>query len=213
MILKPRKGETEAMHNVRKFWMETKDAAGAQRMLDRGNTGVEAKLLQGLAKHNENDLVNALEMIPRNMRLLYLHSYQSLLWNKAASRRIQLGLKPIVGDLVFVDKEQQKVVETATEEAERDDEQDGEGDEEGEEKEDKAAEDAEKVEEVKVDWKSLVKPLTQSDIDSGDYSLADVVLPLVGHDIAYPSNEIGDYYKEMLAEDGLTSEELKQRVK
>lgn len=33
---------------------------------------------------------------------MYLHSYQSLLWNKVVSRRIkEFGLKPLVGDLVL----------------------------------------------------------------------------------------------------------------
>lgn len=36
------------------------------------------------------------------MRIMYVHSYQSLVWNKVVSRRIQTyGLKPVLGDLVI----------------------------------------------------------------------------------------------------------------
>ena len=42
------------------------------------------------------------QKIPRNTRLMYVHSYQSFLWNKVTSQRIQeLGLTPVVGDLVW----------------------------------------------------------------------------------------------------------------
>lgn len=39
------------------------------------------------------------------MRLLYIHSFQSLIWNKIVSLRIkEYGLKPIVGDIVLLDE-------------------------------------------------------------------------------------------------------------
>lgn len=145
-----------------------------------------------------------------------MHAYQSLLWNKAASKRVKLGHRPIVGDLVFVDKA------SAVELIEEDmsgamDEYSeappsAEGEELGKEVSATVEENVEE-EEKKIDYKALVKPLSQADIDSGAYSMFDVVLPLPGHDIAYPTNEIGAYFEEMMAEDDLSSEKLKQKNK
>lgn len=48
--------------------------------------------------------------IPHNTLLMYLHSYQSLIWNKMVSWRLsECGLTPVVGDLVRKNGRAEKV--------------------------------------------------------------------------------------------------------
>lgn len=139
---------------------------------------------------------------------MYIHAYQSLVWNEIASRRIELGLEPIAGDLVYVDESKVipdfEVVDDCDLVVSAENEED-----ETVEKEAKEASDEEEVSR----FRTMVRPLTADDIASGKYTIFDVVLPLPGHDITYPSNQCGSWYVERLAKDKLTSEKLKQKQK
>ncbi|KAG8225011.1 hypothetical protein J437_LFUL006022 [Ladona fulva] len=99
---KPNHSLEDSLAKARKIWWETRDSHAALQALGNKPRGIEGQLLLGLKRHKPNDLVNALEGISLNTRLIYLHSYQSYVWNHVVSRRLkEYGYKPIVGDLVF----------------------------------------------------------------------------------------------------------------
>ncbi|OWA50274.1 Pseudouridylate synthase 7-like protein [Hypsibius exemplaris] len=101
LIMRPRDGDNEVLAKCRKIWAETKDAEKALRPIGRRHC-IEADLLQGLLKSHEKDPFGAIQRIARNSRMIYVHSYQSYLWNLAVSYRIKtFGRKPVVGDLVI----------------------------------------------------------------------------------------------------------------
>ena len=98
---------------------------------------------------------------------MYVHSYQSYIWNICASERIKkYGLKLVVGDLVM--------------------RKDAGGD-------------------GKEGWggelNDKVKVVGEEDVKGGEYGITDVVLPLPGSEIMYPTNELKNVYKEILGKD------------
>ena len=51
---------------------------------------IERSVLEGLEKHGATNPLGALSHLPRQMRSMYLHAFQSLVFNHAASERVRL---------------------------------------------------------------------------------------------------------------------------
>ena len=146
----------------------------------------EQAIIRHLSSHQKrNDYLGALMAITRNMRTLYPHAYQSLVWNTVASERwSRYGDKVIEGDLVVVDN----------------------GAKGANSRQDEVDESGEVVvhpanDDVGLSYDDLyqrARPLTAEEAESGKYSIFDIVLPTPGFDVEYPGNDIGDFYKEFM---------------
>ncbi|XP_077567235.1 pseudouridylate synthase 7 homolog [Stigmatopora nigra] len=162
LILKPRPGaEKEFLVRCREEWAKSQDPNAALKKLPNKRC-VEGQLLRGLSQYGKNNIVTAFGLIPRNNRLMYIHSYQSLVWNTMVSRRIDaFGLKAVEGDLVL----------------------------------------------------RGLKAHVLSAEDAESHSIHDIVMPLPGFDVIYPTHHVGNGYKEMLSADGLDIDNMRHKIK
>lgn len=252
--MKPREEEQdEDLVEARKIYEKTKDASAAYNRIRRYDK-IEATLLKGLSISGIHNPQGALDSIPRNARLMYIHAYQSFVWNYMVSRRIkEFGRNPIVGDLVYGknvkhnDNEGEFVYDNGSELATEGNEEPIkkisrlESEMDVDVKIEKSSEASEElsntlVEEVtgaaecclKIDESTqqsgttsekdesddsynlpMVKILEEEDLSN--YTLADVLMPLVGWKVTYPPYA-KPWFDEFLAKDGLTTD-LRQKNK
>ena len=47
----------------------------------------------------------------------------------------------------------------------------------------------------------------------GDVSIEDVVIPMVGHDVQMPDNEVKQWITDLLSEDQLTFQSFKHKIR
>ncbi|KAF7875147.1 hypothetical protein EAF04_002319 [Stromatinia cepivora] len=147
-----------------------------------------------------DDHAGAILSISRHLRTMYVHSYQSFIWNIVASRRWECyGAKVIEGDLVLVESKAP--------------EQKDEVDENGEVVIHASGGDAALSSDEVF---QRARCLSAEEANSGNFTIFDIVLPMPGYDIEYPSNEIGDYYKEFMASEqggGLDPADMRRKIK
>ncbi|KAF2033991.1 tRNA pseudouridine synthase D [Setomelanomma holmii] len=157
----------------------------------------ERNMIQHLGSRNsrngqydrKTDWQGALMTIPRTLRLMYVHAYQSLVWNAVAGKRWAThGDKVVEGDLVLVHEHRDKEAKKDTVKQEDiDDSGEVVINPTGSENANAGAEAFERA-----------RPLTAEEEKSGQYTVWDIVLPQPGYDVEYPNNYIGDFYKEFM---------------
>jgi tRNA pseudouridine13 synthase len=175
-----------------RIWNETGNSRKAMENLPR-RFQAETSMIQYLGKRGKNkelvqnkDWQGALASIQRNLRLMYVHAYQSHIWNIIAGKRREVyGDRAVEGDLVIVGEKGEPKDESGEAEVDQD----------GEPVIRPSGDDSSAPE----DPFTRARALTKEEADSGRYNIFDVVLPLPGWDVIYPTNSIGKYYEELMA--------------
>ncbi|CAK7198875.1 multisubstrate pseudouridine synthase 7 [Sporothrix eucalyptigena] len=155
----------------------TNDMGKALEIMPR-RFSAESSIIQHLGHPNgaNRDFCGALCRITRGLRNLYIHAYQSLVWNWATSQRwSRYGDRVVAGDLVLVESE-------ANPSRLRQEGHDM--------SEDLNQEEEQFYQEARV--------LSAEEAASGQYTIFDIVLPVPGYDVLYPDNDIGEFYSEFM---------------
>jgi tRNA pseudouridine13 synthase len=165
----------------------------------------ESNVIRHLHRH-PTDHAGAIALIPRNLKLMYVHAYQSMVWNFAATKRQEVyGDKVAEGDLVLVHEHPN----TSTAEAQMKETVDADGEIVLQPAQDDRSNNADAMFE-------RARPLSAAEAASGRYSIFDIVLPQPGFDVLYPSNEIGKFYESFMGSEaggGLDPHDMRRKVK
>lgn len=181
---------------MRKYWWQYRDAKEALKIFGfRNENTVEGRLLTGLALHGKNDLVGALGLIQKNVRLMYLHAYQSHVFNQVLSERIRkYGLKVLPGDLKLSKAKKDSDVD---------------------DQEQPVGQKVEVVTESQVENTSIldiVMPLPGTNQVINNQFIFKHVLFFAGFNVVFPENEISEMYDVILQADNLTKSDFKSSV-
>eukprot|EP01029_Cantina_marsupialis_P030495 TRINITY_DN8289_c0_g1_i1.p1 TRINITY_DN8289_c0_g1~~TRINITY_DN8289_c0_g1_i1.p1 ORF type:complete len:671 (+),score=227.03 TRINITY_DN8289_c0_g1_i1:50-2014(+) len=194
MILKPQVGQSDEVRAVLEKYQNDKDAASAEKNIP-SYMHVEKSLLGGLANSNNDNPVGALSRVNRTTRMLYLHAYQSYVFNHLASYRVEKhGLKIVEGDLVL-----DKVAMAAAQREQEARNSRGRG----------RGRRGKKGNNRPMRPVEIARVVTADDIESNKYTIADIVLPLCGSQTVLPTFEgASDMMNNLMEKDGLNPSEM-----
>ncbi|KAF3309709.1 hypothetical protein TWF173_010689 [Orbilia oligospora] len=168
-----------------RLWFEDTSSvskAAEARKLMPGKFVSENAILSWLSKPNTvNDYLGALQKIPRNLRLMFVHAYQSYVWNTIVSERLKkYGTTIRAGDLVVISAEEAAASNPVADPHEE-----------------------EFAQEANEEKFVRARPVTEEEVASGKFTIYDVVLPSPGWDVTYPQNDLRDLYADIMGQDGL----------
>lgn len=168
----------------------------------------EGLIMKALSKSEDasRDYLNAIISLPRNTRSIYVHSYQSLLWNKLTTFRLKKhGFKVIPGDLILTPDA--NISDNSLDVLLLSDESEttlNSNNNQGEVKVDSIKAPIEEIE-------SNILIATEENLTK--YSIFDVVLPIIGSRVRLPKNDVEDELNRLLGLDNLTIDSFKAREK
>lgn len=173
-------------------WKATGNAETALSFLPK-RFSAESSIIRHLGREGQRrDYMGALLSITKGMRQMYIHAYQSYIWNFVATHRwSKYGTRVIEGDLIIIDSPPPP----------------------------NFGDDGDDLIDFSTDWENFytqVRPLTAQDIKEGKYTIFDIVLPTPGFDVIYPENDIGRYYKTFMEREengGLDPYNMRRRQK
>ncbi|HXZ24564.1 MAG TPA: tRNA pseudouridine(13) synthase TruD [Methanomassiliicoccales archaeon] len=94
--------ESHEARQARAYVTETRDYAGAINMYPKALTF--ERMIVGYLARNPGDYAGALGVLPPNLQMMFVHAYQSYLFNRALCARIRRGIPlnvPQIGDVVL----------------------------------------------------------------------------------------------------------------
>lgn len=196
LILSDQDSVLPTSKEARKIWSESKDPDATMQKMPRQCVAENAILKYLSTQEKEEDgqfsanaYYTSIMKIPRNLRTMYVHAYQSFVWNTIASRRIEMyGLNVVEGDLVISENDEKRTTDPL--------------------EEDEFDEDVRTVQFVRA------RPITKEEIESKKFKIEDVVLPTPGFDIVYPPNpNLSDLYVEIMKKDAMDPFDMRRRVR
>ncbi|ETK90696.1 hypothetical protein L915_05584 [Phytophthora nicotianae] len=190
LLLSPQQGDATKIREARQAFQDNQDVSAALKALP-SYLIAERAVLQGLGTHGLTAYATAIQSIPRHLRMMYTHSYQSYVWNTVASERLT-QYAPMVGDLVIP---HDKMTEESVDESEEADDADPVN------KKPRTSAEASRSE-------ANVTVVTGENVSQ--YSIYDVVLPLPGYSVKYPENALKQRYEEIMKADGVDFQALER---
>ncbi|KAL1767279.1 pseudouridylate synthase 7-like [Sigmodon hispidus] len=164
----------DPVNKAKKYFLQTEDAKGTLSLMPEFQVR-ERALLESLHRFGmtEEGCVQAWFSFPHSMRIFYIHAYSSKIWNEAASYRLAAYGSKVVEGDLIC------LDENADEPSSKEQcSEHGQG-------------------QLKVHL------VTKEEESANTYAIHQVVLPVLGYNVQYPENKVGQWYRGVLSRDGL----------